>query len=108
MKQLVYGEASWLIDDEGAAAVIEHAVQMARLHLADTVEMAVLDFDGTPSTVSLVLGPATMISAESVIVDWAAPDNTAMVAVLREKSAPTTGAVPQAEAEPPYLIPDDL
>ena len=82
MKNLVYGESSWLIGDSAADAILEYAVLMAKNASADTVDVVVLGPDGNRETTTLVLGPATMIQAQTTRSQLAEPDNAALLDYL--------------------------
>ena len=79
MKNLVYGESSWLVGDEAADAVLAYAVLMAKDGIADSVDVVVLGPDGNQETTTLVLGPATMIQAQTTRSQLAEPDNAALI-----------------------------
>ena len=85
MKNLVYGESSWLVGDEAADAVLEYAVLMAKHGTADTLDVAVLGPDGNAETTTLVLGPSTMIQAQTTRSELVEPDNSALLAHVGER-----------------------
>ncbi len=79
MKHLVYGDSSWLIGDAAADAILRYTVLMATTGTADTVDVVVLGPDGNEETTTLVLGPATMVQAETTRSLLKEPDNTALL-----------------------------
>ena len=85
MKNLVYGDSSWLIGDEAADAVLEYAVLLAKHATADTLDVAVLGPDGNSETTTLVLGPSTTIQAQTTRSELAEPDNSALINYVRER-----------------------
>lgn len=83
MRIITYDGGDWLVGDEMASVLIEYSVIMARQGSADSVDVAGLTLEGAPQQVSVVLGPATMMSTRSIEVDFAEPDNSATVATVR-------------------------
>lgn len=85
MKRIRYGDDWWLIDDAAAAAVLEFAVLLAKHDLASSVQLRVMDDAGAVHAVSFLIGPATMMSSESVDTTLTDPDNTEAIAAIREQ-----------------------
>ena len=99
MKLINYAESTWLLGDEAADILIEYSVLMARGSSADAVEITALDRDGGPQTVSLVLGPATMLTVQGTESEFAEPENADAVTGVRAKIAAIT--------TPPMVTPSD-
>jgi len=98
MKNIVYGESTWLIGDAAADALLDYAVLMAQTGSADNVEAVVLGPDGNRETASLVLGPATMITAQTTRSELDEPDNSALMEYLRVRlERPSIQAQPTTE-----------
>ena len=85
MKRIIYGETSWLLGDAAADTVLEYAVELARRDSASSVDLVVLDPAGAEQTVRFLIGPATMMMAETTGSAFPEPDNTAAVAAMRER-----------------------
>ena len=105
MKNLVYGESSWLVGDDAANAILEYTVLMAKDGAADTVDVNVLGPDGNSEMTTLVLGPATMIQAQTTRSQLQEPENFELIVYIRERlRSSTLPAQPLSSAplEPPY------
>lgn len=85
MKRISYGETSWLIGDIAADAVLEYAVELARHESAASIDLVVLDAAGAEQAVRFLLGPATMMMAETTASSFPEPDNAASVTVMSER-----------------------
>jgi len=83
MKNIVYGESTWLIGDAAADALLDYAVFMAQTGSADHVDAVVLGPDGDEVVTSMVLGPATMITAQTMSSAFEEPDNSALMEYVR-------------------------
>ena len=87
MKQLRYGERTWLVGDAIADALLDHAAALARADLAEHVALDVLDINGMPDRVEFLLGPATMMTAEPVPEEFEDPDNAEVERSMRERTS---------------------
>jgi hypothetical protein len=85
VKQITYSDNSWLVGDDAADAIIEYAVLLARIESADAVQVAALGSDGQEQDVTFLIGPATMMTAETTESGLAEPDNSEAVADLRQR-----------------------
>jgi hypothetical protein len=85
MKAVTYAENSWLLGDEAADTLMDYAVVLARIDSADSVEVLALGPDGTEQSVSFLIGPATMMTAQSSDSSVDAPDNRDAVTLIRER-----------------------
>lgn len=85
MKSITYAEKSWLLGDDAADAVVEYAVLLARTGSADSVDVNALSTQGTPHLLTLVIGPATMMTLASVEVPMDEPDNDEAVIIIHER-----------------------
>lgn len=83
MKRIIYGESSWLIGDEAAETVMRYAVELAKRDAAASVDLSVVDGAGATQTVSFLIGPATMMMAETTRSSFPEPDNAAVVDDIR-------------------------
>lgn len=85
MKSITYAEKSWLLGDAAADAVVEYAVLLAKTNSADSVDLQALSADGAPHLLTLVIGPATMMTAASEASVADEPDNEEAVAIIHER-----------------------
>ncbi len=85
MKSITYAEKSWLVGDDAADAVVEYAVLLARTGSADSVEVNALSADGTAHLITLVIGPATMMTLASVDASADEPNNDEAVIAIHER-----------------------
>jgi hypothetical protein len=86
MKQLRYGERTWLVGDGIADALLDHAAALARVEQAEHIGVNVLDINGMPEHVEFLLGPATMMTAEPVPEEFEDPDNADMERLMRQRT----------------------
>jgi hypothetical protein len=86
MKQLRYGERTWLVGDTIADALLDHAAALARADLAEHVALNVLDINGMPERIEFLLGPATMMTAEPVPEEFEDPDNDDVELAMRART----------------------
>ena len=80
MKLINYGDTDWLIGDDAATLLLEYSVLMAKGGSADSVDVAVLKTDGSPESVSFLIGPATMMTSRAFDTAFDEPDNELAVA----------------------------
>lgn len=84
MKRIIYGETSWLVGDDAADTVLLYAVELAQRDSAASVDLTVLDGAGAEQTVKFLIGPATMMMAETTWSSLPEPDNSTAVDRMRE------------------------
>lgn len=101
MKLLTYAEAGWLVGDDAAQALIDYAVALGRSNSADAIEMSALDEQGRPEVVTFLIGPATMMTAESTVSAFDEPENGRSVATIRERLARLQPPSPRPSTERP-------
>ncbi len=92
MKQLRYGERTWLVGDAVTDALLDHAAALARADLAEHVVLQVLDINGMPEQIEFVLGPATMMVAELAAEEFDEPDNAEVERSMRGRTADLNAA----------------
>ena len=101
MKSITYAEKSWLVGDEAAAVLVEYAVLLARTGSADSISFNVLSPEGAPGVLTLLIGPASMMTAADSDVGEDEPNNDEAVIAIRERmraiSSPPS-ALPAADA----------
>ncbi|MCU1440995.1 MAG: hypothetical protein JWP85_1992 [Rhodoglobus sp.] len=87
MKQVTYAQKSLLVGDEAADVLLEYAAVVARTGEADTVNVMALGAEGNDVVATVLLGTGTVLMAETTNTTVAEPDNTAIVAYMRERIA---------------------
>jgi hypothetical protein len=71
--------------DETADAIIQYAVLLARTESADAVHVSAVGVDGHTQHVTFLIGPATMMTAETTDSGALEPHNTEAIADLRRR-----------------------
>lgn len=84
---LTYAEATWLVGDEAALAIVDYAVALGRSGSADSIEFKALGPQGQAELVTFLIGPATMMTVESTDSLLDEPDNMKAIATIRERLA---------------------
>lgn len=90
MKLISYDGAQWLLGDDATSALLEFAIELARHESADSVTFSALTLDGRPEELTLLIGPATMMTAESYTGQFAEPDNADAERSVRDEIAKLT------------------
>lgn len=85
MKQVMYAEKSLLMGDEVVDLMMEYAVLLARKTSADSVDIEAIGTDGSPVTATFLIGPATIMVAETARSSFPEPKNTAAVEYLKQQ-----------------------
>lgn len=85
MKHVVYAENSLLMGDEVVDLMMEYAVLLARQASADSVDVAAISTEGDAVTATFLIGPATIMVAETSRSALPEPENESAVSYLREK-----------------------
>lgn len=85
MKHVVYAEKSLLLGDDVVELMMEYAVLLARQSSADSVDVEALGTDGAEVTATFLIGPATIMVAETARTAFPEPDNDTAEAYLKEK-----------------------
>jgi hypothetical protein len=106
MKLINYGDTDWLIGDDAADLLLEYSVLLAKTGSADSVDMAVLSADGEAQEVSMLIGPATMMTARPVPSDLDEPDNAEPIADVRGRIDAIVSPPPVLPGEPAAVIDD--
>jgi hypothetical protein len=100
VKTILFANTSLLTGDDIALAVLHYSGALAEAGLAETIEIPVIEPDGSPGTALLLVGPASQIvavDAPSVHEELRDPD---AVADLHRKTQ-TLRPVALTEADPP-------
>jgi hypothetical protein len=106
MKLINYGDIDWLIGDEAADLLLEYSILMAREGHADAVEIAVLSSEGTEQMVTVLIGPATMMTARALETEFTEPGNAVHLEAIRERMSAITSPPNVLPAEPSETISD--
>ena len=105
MKLINYGDAAWLLGDEAAELLMDYSVMMARVNNADSVNVTMLDAEGSAQNLNILIGPATMMTSRETDSTYPEPENAATVAEVRAKiaaieSPPSVQPTHQQESDP--------
>ena len=100
MKLINYGDTDWLIGDDAATLLLEYSVLMAKGGSADSVDVAVLKTDGSPESVSFLIGPATMMTSRAFDTAFDEPDNAEAIEVVRGRMDAIVSPPPVLPAAP--------
>ena len=82
---MVYAENSLLMGDEVVDLMMEYAVLLARQASADSVDVAAISAGGDEVTATFLIGPATIMVAETSRSALPEPENGSAVSYLKEK-----------------------
>ena len=85
MKHVTYAEKSLLMGDDVVELMMEYAVLLARQNSADSVNVEVIGTDGGLVTATFLLGPATIMVAETARSSYPEPDNGPALQYLAEQ-----------------------
>lgn len=85
MKHVIYAEKSLLMGDEVVDLMMEYAVLLARQSSADSVDVEAIGTDGAEVTATFLIGPATIMVAETARTAIPEPDNDSAEAYLKEQ-----------------------
>lgn len=85
MKRIRYGDQSWMVGDSIATTMLQFTAVLAKIGSAENIEFVGIDNQGHPVEVELVLGPATMMTAERVDVEMTEPDNAGPERAMRDR-----------------------
>lgn len=75
MKRIGYDGMGWMVGDTIGDLLMDYAVVLAKATRADSVHVVALDEQGDEHIVSLLLGPATMMTSEDHASATPAPEN---------------------------------
>jgi len=81
----MYAEKSLLMGDEVVDLMMEYAVLLARKNSADSVDVEAIGNDGDEVTATFLIGPATIMVAETARSPFPEPDNGPAVTYLKEQ-----------------------
>jgi hypothetical protein len=70
MKLLLYAGTELMTGDDIAEAVLEYCAALAEAKAAETLDIPVVEADGTIGEARLLLGPASQIMAKHVETGW--------------------------------------
>ena len=81
----MYAEKSLLMGDEVVDLMMEYAVLLANQSAADSVKVEAIGTDGDQVTATFLIGPATIMVAETARSTFPEPDNDSAVEYLKER-----------------------
>jgi hypothetical protein len=90
MMRIHYAGGSALTGTAIARAVVDLAKQLALRGTATTLDIPVLDDDGTPGTAHLLLGPASQMVAETAETDFEEVEDDALVEEIQRRTTELT------------------
>lgn len=96
---IVYAGTSLLTSDAVATGVLEYAARLARAGTADTLVVPGVRFDGSPTKLEVLVGPASQMIAEPSPASYAI-DDAGFLDELARRMRPVEGG---AVAETPGL-----
>ena len=85
MKHVMYAEKSLLLGDEVVDLMMEYAVLLANQGSADRIDVEAIGADGETVTAIFLIGPATIMVAESARSTIAEPSNGTAETYLKEQ-----------------------
>ena len=85
MKHVMYAEKSLMMGDEVVDLMMEYAVLLARKSSADSVEVQAIGNDGDQVTATFLIGPATIMVAETARSSFPEPENDTAVDYLKQQ-----------------------
>ena len=86
MKSIIYAHTELLTGDAIAVAVLHYSAALADNGLAETIEIPIIDPDGSRSTALMLIGPASQIVATGVLADIDELVDPAVVAELTRRT----------------------
>jgi hypothetical protein len=104
VKLLIYAGGEYITGDDIATALLAYSEALADNNTAESVEIPILDTDGTPQTAIFLLGPASQIVAKNVESEH---DELADQAVVEELHSRTRTLRPAGKPTDPGPKPDD-
>jgi hypothetical protein len=103
MKSVVYAGLTFLTGDEIADALLQLAAALGQNDRAETVEIPVITDDGVPSSVQLVIGPASQFMSRPVESAFEDPASKETLDHLRHRlrllELPKASAVSSSDVE---------
>ena len=81
----MYAEKSLMMGDEVVDLMMEYAVLLARQSSADSVAVEAIGTDGDTVTATFLIGPATIMVAETARSNFPEPENADAVTYLKEQ-----------------------
>lgn len=86
MKFVTYAGVDLLAGDLAAEAVMQYALALTLRHLSDVVRMPIVDFDGSVSIASVLLGPSIPLLTRDAPADELEPDLDPLVADIQVRT----------------------
>jgi hypothetical protein len=86
VKLLIYAGDEYMTGDDIAIALLKYSAALADNGTAESVEIPILEADGTPQSAIFLLGPASQIVAKNVDIDRDELVDAAAVDELRART----------------------
>ena len=86
MKSIIYAHTELLTGDEIAVAVLHYSAALADNGLAETIEIPILEPDGSRSSALMLIGPASQIVAKGAHTGFDELIDTDVVAELARRT----------------------
>jgi hypothetical protein len=99
MKRISYSDKSLLLGDEAADILLNYAATLADLGRADAVTLHALGSDGNDVDATFLLDSGARLMSETATTVAQEPDNTNMIAYMRERIAVLTTPIVGWRAE---------
>ena len=96
MKVLIYAGSEFMTSDTIADALMRYSEALTEGQNAGTIDVPIVEADGTSSTASFLVGPASQIVAKPVVSQFADPIDAAVLARIE---AATRGLHPTASID---------
>lgn len=87
MRQIVYGGGTFVTSDEIAEALLGYAAALGSAGQAATIHVPAVTADDRTGDVALLVGPASQLMAEQIVVDDPEPDGTVFLVTVQQRMA---------------------
>jgi hypothetical protein len=85
MKRIRYMDQSYLVGDSMGRMMMDFAAALAKIGASEHVRFRGVDPNHEEIEVEIMIGPATQMIAESVVIDEPEPDNSEVEESMRER-----------------------
>ena len=91
MRHITFGEASFLLGNEAADAVLKYAALLAQKHTADTVTLNAISSDGNEVKVTILLDTGAPLMSETTHNNQPEPENSVVVSYMAAQTSHLSG-----------------
>lgn len=102
MKSIIYAHTELLTGDAIAVAVLHYSAAPADNGLAETIEIPIVESDGSRSTALMLIGPASQIVAKGIHTAFEELVDTEIVAELARRTRMLRPEVMADPGDPGY------